>query len=185
MNDKGWLGIYSWQFDSGWNFGAIDNGSGDTLFGAFAAEGAILKGFDHESVVSPLSRGDMSNWPGLFEGLPDTLARFLEDPAMDVENSTFCCWWTLSAPVWAQGPVSFPNDEDDGSEYLLDYLHYEPENHLAWARGYYEQPFELADVEALYGFRFSTQLIRRLNPQANLDAVRKGLLKLKMTEGNE
>lgn len=58
-----------YSFNSKWGEGemmaSMRNGSGDEYFILFDSHGAILKGFDRESAMSPWSAGEEKVWPGI------------------------------------------------------------------------------------------------------------------------
>lgn len=55
-----WLRYHNFdsKFDKNVSLASIDNGSGDNLFIIFTPQGTIIKGFDHESEVSPYARDE-------------------------------------------------------------------------------------------------------------------------------
>jgi hypothetical protein len=85
-----------YSFNSKWGtdemMASRKNGSGDELYILFSPFGAILKGFDHESLMSPWTREDQSLWPQVFDGVPMVFKHFLGEPAFDIPNTTFCVW---------------------------------------------------------------------------------------------
>lgn len=91
----------SYAFDTHWApdtaFASMRNGSGDWFGVVFTPAGALLKGFAHESVMSPFRSDPPRLWPGLIAGLPAPLAPLLAEPALVVEETTFCLWWTPNA----------------------------------------------------------------------------------------
>ena len=74
-----------YSFNSKWDEGemmaSMRNGSGDGYFILFNSHGAIMKGFDHESAMSPWSAEEEKLWPGIFEDVPDEFQSFLSEPA--------------------------------------------------------------------------------------------------------
>jgi len=88
-----WQYLY-YSFNSKWDSGEMmasrKNGSGDELYILFNSSGAILKGFDHESFMSPWARDDQSLWPSIFDGVPAVFEQFLKEPFFDIPNTTFC-----------------------------------------------------------------------------------------------
>ncbi|WP_156123804.1 hypothetical protein [Paenibacillus sp. FSL R7-0273] len=44
----------------------IDNGAGDHLIILFSGEGCIIKGFDHESGLSPYAQDEYKVWQGIY-----------------------------------------------------------------------------------------------------------------------
>src|SRR6186997_2296317 len=58
----------------GTSLARMDNGGGDSYRIAFAEAGTFLIGFDHECAISPYGQDSPALWPGLLDGLPDSLA---------------------------------------------------------------------------------------------------------------
>lgn len=121
----------------------LDDGAGNTLSIVFSHEGTFLKGFDHESKMSPFAEGTL--YPGLFHGFPPELRGFLLEPGLLGEEqeqrfpgtladgeppvalapATFCAWWERSRSIWRCGELTFPSFdeyESDGAGFLLESL---------------------------------------------------------------
>jgi len=45
-----------------------ENGGGDDLVIVFSGESILIKGFDHESEVSPHAQDEYGVWPGMYDG---------------------------------------------------------------------------------------------------------------------
>jgi hypothetical protein len=102
-----------------------DTYEGDGWLIWFTARGVVIRGFWHESPVSPWAQDPAAPrlWPNLFLGLPDKLANGPKLPIEDVEAITFCLWWDIKETRWRTGSVAYPDSEyadPDGSEYLLE-----------------------------------------------------------------
>jgi len=69
---------------------SMRNGSSDEYFILFDSHGAIMKGFDHESAMSPWSAEEEKVWPGIFDGVPVEFETFLAEPAFSIPATTFC-----------------------------------------------------------------------------------------------
>src|SRR5438270_956866 len=78
-----WEYRYS-SFNSRWGSGqqmaSMDNGSGDGLFCLFFDQGVAIKGFAHESPMSPWANDDQRIWPGVLDQVPSRFAPFLNEP---------------------------------------------------------------------------------------------------------
>jgi hypothetical protein len=89
-----WDDRYS-SFNSQWKAGemlaSMRNGSGDEYFILFNANGAILRGFDHESTMNICDSEEMV-WPGVIDAVPEIFQPFLSEPAFPIEYTTFCLW---------------------------------------------------------------------------------------------
>jgi len=176
MCDEVW--IRSFTFDPNWSEGVAmakyDNGGGDNMFVFFTADTAVIKGFDHESPVSPYAQDEFEVWPGIYDDLPCDLLALLDDPAISKDHVTFCVWHTASG--WQSGDVVFSNNEDDGSSFLLGVIYKTAEEYLEWAKFYFEQEISKSAVEAVYeGKTVDAALISELNPLRN---VKKALAEL-------
>jgi hypothetical protein len=164
-----------YSFNSKWGddemMASMTDGCGDNLFILFNRSGAILKGFDHESFMSPWAREDNSLWPKIFEGVPPEFNQFLHEPAFDIPNTTFCLWRLQTASTWQTGLIDFPdnNDGSDGSEELLALFVGGPESYQEFARDYYEKELSLESLERVYRHEALTEeLVHSLNPGVSL-----------------
>ena len=120
-----------------------DNGGGDHVFVFFTLDGkTLIKGFDHESQVSPHAREEYGIWPGIYDGLPPDLVSLLQDEAVEFEDVTFCCW-NLDGSSWETGNAVIPEGIDDGSGALLSMVQMNADEFIEWARSYYENSFDL------------------------------------------
>ncbi|MEM7343815.1 MAG: hypothetical protein AAF485_06200 [Chloroflexota bacterium] len=149
---EAWLQRY--QFEEEWDtdvkMARFSNGQGDDIFVLESPDGVIIKGFDHESIVSPYARADHSLWPGMFEGIPPTLSKLLDDPAVVKEDATFVHWLSENTDKWQRGSVKFSNNETDGSDWLLDMLPLTAGSYIKAARNYFEEGFEAFDHRLIY-----------------------------------
>src|ERR1044072_267162 len=63
-----------YSFDSKWGKGemmaTMRDGSGDEYFILFNSAGAIIKGFAHESPMSPYANESRKVWPGVLDDVP-------------------------------------------------------------------------------------------------------------------
>ncbi len=165
-----------YSFDPRWGKGEVlasmRNGSGDLYFLWSSKHGTVLRGFDHESPMSPFQRPDESPWPGLLEGFPEELSYALREPAFALEEITFCIWRRKRERRWSIGDVRFPRKKDpDGSAALLGILAGDPEDYVAHARAA-GVTVKLGAVRRVYeGDRIDASLVRFLNPDADVRAV--------------
>jgi hypothetical protein len=160
-----------YSFNAHWAPGelmaSMRNGQGDQWFALINASGIIVFGLDHES---PMYRPD-NPWPGVLEGVPVEFSTFLDEPAFDTRNTTFCIWRRRLAPSWERGPVRFPpGDDPDGSARLLRHLDGRPESYVTFAAKYYEVSIPPDAVAAIYRHEPLTDaLVARLNPTLVVD----------------
>ncbi|MNL28009.1 hypothetical protein D3C87_1496380 [compost metagenome] len=150
----------------------IDNGSGDHLFILFAPQGTIIKGFDHESELSPYARDEHEIWPGIYEGVPKELFLLLEDEAIKNEDVTFCIWRKNYDLEWQKGEVEIPDGEEDGSDFLLGTIFQTPEDFVEFAKDYFDLTPSLDIVANIYnGIPISAEMIQMLNPDCDVEDV--------------
>jgi hypothetical protein len=158
--------------------GSMRNGEGDQYFALFNSAGCWLKGFDHESPMSPFRKQPPELPAGVFEGVPDEFRPCLTEPAFARDETTFCIWRRYADRAWQRGPVKFSGREKDpdGSAGLLRYLDSSPQTYVKWAIGYYERDLPLAAVKAIYACQALNQdLITRLNSDASLARLKKDI----------
>jgi hypothetical protein len=80
------------------------NGEGDLWYVVFLPNGAaVLRGFDHNSVMSPYRHDDERLWPGLFEGMPRPLEPWKNAADIEPNEVTFVLWH-LPRARWHAGP---------------------------------------------------------------------------------
>ena len=174
-----------YSFNSNWAEGemmaSMRDGSGDQWFALLSSAGVVLHGLVHES---PMFRLD-SPWPGIFDSLPSEFhANFLNEPAFDTANTTFCIWRRASDDRWFAGAVQLPpGDDPDGSSSLLAILAGDPRQYVEFAAEYYERAIDVADIAAVYRHDPLTRaLVKRLNPDAELEALTEDLREIGFPE---
>ena len=166
-----------YSFNSKWaakeQMASMRNGQGDGWYCVFGHQGTLLKGFDHESEMSPLSMEIPKVWPGVLDAVPEAFKPFATEPAFSMEDTTFCIWRGIGDTQWSIGEVSFPSaDDPDGSEWMLSILEGDPRSYKAWAEDYYECPVSLPAVQRIYGHTPLTQeLVQELNKTAELESL--------------
>lgn len=172
--EEEWLRYHSFiqEWDEGVSMAKIDNGSGDHLILLFSPEGTIIKGFDHESELSPYAQDEHKVWPGIYDSVPKELLSLVEDEAIQQEDVTFCIWRTPNDSSWQKGKVVIPKGKDDGSGFLLGTIFRSPEDFIQFAKDYFEitPPFDL--VESIYqGAPITVDLIKKVNPDCAAEDV--------------
>jgi hypothetical protein len=135
-----------------------DNGAGDEFFVAFAPAGVLIKGFDHESPMSPYALSDDGSkvWPGMYAAVPPALVPFARAPvghAGRVDHVTFCLAYAYERPGWACGVKRFAAGVGDGSRIWLSFLTHSPADSHAWALDYYDRSLPLDLVASLFEHR--------------------------------
>lgn len=106
---------------------SMRNGSGDEHSIVFSPAGAYVRGFDHESPMSPYV-GD-GPWPGVLDEVPEVFRPCVEDPAFSDEDGmphiTVCMWRETGDGGWRAGTIDFPDEameDPDGAGYLFHLL---------------------------------------------------------------
>ena len=147
------------------------DGTGNEYFILFSAAGAILKGFDHESAMTPYGNVDRKIWPGVLDGVPEEFATFLKEPAFDLEATTFCIWRRTADACWHCGSIVFPDGDDpDGSEGLLWMLDGKPAAYAQFAKEYFEVELPIDGIEDVYRHKAMTAgLVASLNSKKSLE----------------
>lgn len=170
-----------YSFDAHWGddtmLASMRNGSGDSYSVVFTTAGAIIKGYAHESEMAAYAADSDQVWPGVLDRVPPEFEDVLNDPALALEETSFCIWRRHGESRWQTGPIDFPEGEDpDGSEELLSILDGKPETYAAWASEYYEKSVPVAAVSEVYAHQPLTQsLISRLNADRSMDDLESDL----------
>lgn len=170
---------------------SMSNGSGDEWAIVFTADGAFIRLFDHESAMSPYCHPDHELWPGLVDGVPETLRPQVTEPAFCDEDgqlvATTVLWRLAGDDRWHAGdgiafpPPSGPYDDNgpDGSG-LLDILFDDiVDRFVEFAVDYYEMTVDRAAVEHIVAHRPLTDTVTRaLNPQLTVADLRVDLTEI-------
>jgi hypothetical protein len=152
---------------------SMRNGCGEEYFILFDSHGAIMKGFDHESPMSPWATEEEKLWPGIFDDVPDEFQKFLSEPAFSIEATTFCIWRRYIDSSWQVGKIDYPDEGDpDGSEYMLSILDGKPLTYKEFAEEYYEKKLDLNAIEHVYRHGPLTgEIVSRLNNEITLESL--------------
>ena len=143
------------SFNSRWapgqHMGSMRNGSGDDLFALFFEHGCFIRGFAHESAMTPYASSPPRVVPGVLDHVPAAFSECLREPAFHMEDTTFCVWRGNGDACWNVGPVRFPDGEDpDGSEAMLSFYDGDPATYVRFAASYYEQEVDPVLVRNVY-----------------------------------
>jgi hypothetical protein len=166
-----------YSFNSKWNEGemmaSMRNGSGDEYFIRFDSHGAIMKGFAHESPMSPWATDEKKLWPGIFEELPDEFQSFLSEPAFFIDATTFCVWRRYVDSSWQVGKIDYPDGADpDGSQFMLLILDGQASTYQEFAEWYYEKSLKPDAVEHIYRHEpLTNEVVAQLNNEITLDSL--------------
>lgn len=170
-----------YSFDSRWGEGeemaSMRNGSGDEWSIVFSAAGAFIRGFDHESDMSPYADEDHRLWPGLVESVPEAFAQCVAEPAFSDDRSllaTVVLWRGRHDDRWHHGDVTFPGGEDpDGADWLFEVLVDDtPAAYQRFADEYYEVELDARAIsEVLSLAPLTDELVESLNPDVDLETL--------------
>lgn len=147
-------------------------GSGDAYSIVFLSEGAFVRGFDHESPMSPARNGGL--WPGLVDAVPEVFAACVREPAFSFRGgleATVCLWRQRGDDRWYTGTIDLPaGDDPDGADRLFAVLlDPTPGAYTGFARDYYDTDVSSEAVaEVLALTPLTDRLVQRLNPEATL-----------------
>jgi hypothetical protein len=176
---------YRWySFDSRWAPGeemaSMRNGSGDAYSIIFCDAGAFIRGFDHESPMSPYRVTPPTLWPGLIDDVPDAFAACVAEPAFGLPGlgllaATVCLWREVSDDRWHAGELEFPAGSDDpaSSRWMFALLvEGSPSAYQRFAEDYYEVPVDAAAIEHVYALRpLTEEVVGLLNPDVSLESL--------------
>jgi hypothetical protein len=166
-----------YSFDAHWSSDLsvffMRNGSGDEFITLFAKEGAIIKGFAHESMMSPYRHDPLRLWSGILDQVPKSLRRYLDDPAFELIATTFCVWKTITDTEWKCGKIAFPDDDfGDGSAMLLSILDGIPTTYQKYAQEYFDKTIELSVISHIYQHMSLThEVVNKLNSNLQMSDV--------------
>ncbi|WP_328669327.1 hypothetical protein [Streptomyces sp. NBC_00328] len=171
---------YSAEWSETEQVASMRNGSGDEFDIVFAPVGAYIRGFDHESPLSPYRHEDGPEpWPGVLDSVPEAFRCYVEEPAFTDEDGcpvvTACLWRETGAPSWQTGQITYPADhpDPDGSARLFELLLAPtPEAFQAFAEDYYEMPVDIEALRQVYELRpLGLPQIIALNSGASVSEV--------------
>jgi hypothetical protein len=170
-----------YSFNSKWGEGemmaSMRNGCGDGYFILFNSVGAIMKGFAHESEMSPWNFDPGQVWLGVLSDVPSEFDDFLREPAFGLEETTFCVWRKFGDDKWQAGNIAYPPDSDpDGSEEMLKTLIGQPEAYINFASWHYEKELSLLPIVQVYQHQpLTDELIAQLNEEVSISSLQNDL----------
>ncbi len=163
------------HFDSSWGaeeqVAQMRNGSGDEWSITFTSAGVWLRGFDHESPMSPAVEPHDIDW--LLQ-VPEPLREAATEPAFTYDGEpelTLACWWLSQEQRWhpVQLRSAVPAGVNDGAGWLFSMLDGDPGTYLAHVQDYYETRLHREDVEHVFALRpLTDDLVQRINPARTL-----------------
>ncbi|MER6115866.1 hypothetical protein [Streptomyces sp. NPDC001743] len=169
----------SYSFNAGWADGeemaSMRNGSGDEYSIVFSAAGAYVRGFDHESPMSPYAN-DGEPWPGVVDEVPEPFRPFVEEPAFTDEESvpvvTACLWRGATDERWHHGTIDFPErdvDPDGATSLFRLLVDRSSPAFQRFAEDYYQVSIDLGAVSRLYALEpLNGELVSSLNREVGL-----------------
>lgn len=162
-----------YSFDSRWAPGeemaSMRNGSGDSYSIVFSAAGAFIRGFDHESPMSPFGGDSDQLWPGLVDSVPEVFADCVAEPAFsadDILEATVCLWRQEKDDRWHLGDVDLPEGDDpDGASRLFELLvDGSPEGYQRFAKDVHERSLDVSAIRRIFALEpLTDDLVHRLN----------------------
>jgi hypothetical protein len=154
------------------------NGSGDELYIHFTRHGCFIKGFAHESEMTPYKRPDHSIWPGVLDNVPPEFNSSLKEPAFDPDATTFAIWRLASDKQWSTGNVEFPSDDyKDGSADLLKPITFSASEFTDWLAENYEMDVDGGIIQYVFdGQPLSEAQMSKLNPSSPRYVIRDAVL---------
>lgn len=167
-----------YSFDAAWAPGeqmaSMRDGCGNEWSAVFSADGAFLRGFDHESPMSPYAND--SPWPGVLDTVPAVFQPVVDEPAFCDEDGmpvvTACLWREPADTQWRYGTVKFPDlrTDPDGADALFALLSdRSPDAYVRFAGDYYEIDVDPAAVKAILHLQpLTAELVAALNPDTSL-----------------
>ncbi|MFD3760789.1 hypothetical protein [Streptomyces sp. NPDC058622] len=169
-----------YSFDSRWSetesMASMRDGSGDEYSIVFSTAGAYIRGFAHESPMSPFAED--GPWPGVLDEVPEVFRSSVQEPAFSDEDGipvvTACIWRETGDDIWKTGTIDFPENEagdPDGAGCLFQLLaDRSAEAFQRWAENYYEITVSLEAVRHVFASRPLTDaVLTALNPDVTLD----------------
>ena len=168
-----------YSFNSHWSkddpsemMASMRDGSGDDYFIWFSSPGAAIKGFAHESPMSPANNNE-NVWPGVLSEVPAAFSPFLNEPAFEMDWITFCFWRTAEDSVWHSGAVKYPSnagDDPDGAKELLKMLDGKPSTYIEYARSSFDAKLDEDSVRHVYELKpLTPQLLKKLGSERSLE----------------
>ncbi len=181
MNDEedAWLRLTSF-YKNHFNevdMAKIDNGAGDHIYFLFSKYGTIIKGFDHESELSPYANDAGEIAKGIYGSVPPELMELL-DESIERDDVTFCIWRSRTDSLWRKGQVVVPKEGDDGEGFLLGYIFEDDNLWLDWAKSYYEEraaKIEVDWIKKVYERDVTEEIIQKINPGRDIKGAMKEL----------
>jgi tetratricopeptide (TPR) repeat protein len=165
------------------------NGSGDEYYLLFCEQGAILKGFDHESYMWNYHPGV---WEGVLSEVPAEFGYFSNEPYFEIEYTTFCVWRLKKDSQWHTGKIVFPDKnllraklyaayDPDGSQDMMALFDRDPKSYKKFVDDIYDESvppkgYDLKIISAIYAHEpLTAEMVAALNPKLTLKDLKEDL----------
>ncbi|SFF10015.1 hypothetical protein SAMN05216251_108138 [Actinacidiphila alni] len=169
-----------YSFDAHWSdteeMASMSNGCGDEYAIVFSPNGAYVRGFAHESRMSPYA--DDAPWPGVLDDVPAAFRPCVDEPAFCDEDGmpvvTACLWREPADTAWRTGTaIEFPDSPDgdpDGAALLFPLLTDRgADAYRAFAEDYYDVPVAPDAVRHVLALRpLTSAVVSALNPDLGI-----------------
>ena len=163
-DDKDWL--------PGGDYIRVDDGCGDHVHILMTPNGTVIKGFAHESKLSPYNP-HLPEWISrhdFFAGLPEELKKEIINPSFEPECTTFVVW-AQEGDRWQFAAMAEALNEFDGSAEFLEPLA-DLASYYNLLTEYYEVELDWAALEKLYhGAPFTESILATLFPEKDPNAL--------------
>jgi hypothetical protein len=177
------------SYDAHWasaeEMASMRNGSGDEYSIVFSGAGVYVRGFDHESPMSPWAHEDGDLWPGVIDAVPEVFQAQVNEPAFMLEGTpsvTACLWLTTSDTHWCTGEIEFPDhhSDPDGADWLFALLTDRSAGaYRSFASDYLETETPLDAIEHVYALRpLSDKVVQALNPEMSMAELAKDITEI-------
>lgn len=175
-----------------------NNGCGDIVNVFFCDGGTLIKGFAHESYMSPYGDAPFEPqevdgvqcFPGLLDGVPEALLPFCLSSDGGIESPTTVIWRLPGGP-WERGKFAWPVGDDvpgdpDLSGDLFSTLFMSVDECTAWVREHYgAEHLDPRDVEAiLAGSALTSEMASRIQPERRSSSARSSQSGYPLESGN-
>lgn len=168
-------------YDAHWGpseqLASMRNGSGDEYTIVFSDAGAYIRGFDHESPLSPWAQSPPGIVPGLVDDVPLSVRANVDEPAFTVDGILpiiVCLWRQRSDSSWHCGTPTMRDlaEEDGGAGWLFKELDGRTETYTAFAEEYYDVVPSAVNVQRIFDHHpLTLDVLRQLNAAADASVV--------------
>lgn len=177
-----------YSYDVNWGdmeeLASMRDGSGNEYSVVFAGGGAFIRGFDHESKLSPWQRMPPSPHVELFQGLPAEFSEYVNEESFTLGGvpAFTSCFWNCGIPgeTWHCGmSTGVAADEARESRLFASLLEPSPSFYVQHVQEIYEHSLDLNSVTMFYEFVPATRaLILAVNPDSDVEVVQQELSEL-------